>query len=70
MVTLLKEQTDHLMHALKFGQAKHVTYFTRSTVDVENRELVETVMRCHISEIENNPEQQEFQVESSSGIDE
>ena len=60
--TLIREQSDHLAHAMRFGQADHIAYFTRSTMDIECREIVEAVMRKHVNEVEKDDQLQEFEV--------
>ena len=50
--TLDREQSDILTCALRLKQAEHIAYFTRSCLDRENDELIGTVLKTHIDEVE------------------
>ena len=69
MSTVIKEQKEHLCHSLKFDQAKYIVYFTRSNLEMENRELLHIIMSNHAAESDNATDiHQGFEIEFSTGF--
>lgn len=67
--TIIQEQKQHLCHSLKFEQAMYIVYFTRSNLEMENREMVYTIMSSHTAEADNTDiDHQGFEIEFSTGL--
>lgn len=63
--TLEREQFDTLFCALKFKQAQHVAYFTRSILERENNELIRKALKEHEDYFEqNDPTWSGFELET------
>jgi hypothetical protein len=67
MPNMVKELQLTLCHALKFIQAKYISYFTRSNMEIENRELLHITMSNHLTEAESDNNEHFFEIEFSTG---